>query len=301
MPPTPLLQDWIGRSQTRADRISGFPARALDATLNHDGPGLAAGDALPALYHWLYFLDAQRLDETNYDGHARLGGFLPPITLPRRMWAGGRLRFQAPLRIGAQLRRSSTVQSVSEKTGRSGPLVFVTIRHQIREGRVLCLEEEHDIVYRDAPADVAGTSADPNRGDTGPEGGRAKASGKALTAPPDCDFRRQITPDPVMLFRYSALTFNGHRIHYDLPFCQAEGYSGLVVHGPLLATLLTDLVRRNLPQERLADFSFKALSPVYADRPFTIHGTRIGPDRLHLWVSGNDGTKAMDAVARLAR
>lgn len=274
------FRDWIGRSETRVEPIAAFPANALEATLDRD-PALAPGDALPPLYHWLHFLSLHRMDHTNYDGHARLGDFLPPVPLPRRMWAGGRLEFLAPLRIGAVLRRRSTVLDVAQKQGRSGALVFVTVEHRIEDGATLCLREQHDIVYREAPrADAASPPPRP-----APEGGA---------------FARSIRPDPVLLFRYSALTFNGHRIHYDLPFCRAEGYPGLVVHGPLLATLLTDLIRRERPQARLAAFAFRALAPVFDTEGFSVHGAAAGGDAMRLWVRRHDGALAMDAEARLA-
>lgn len=274
------LQDWIGRTGTRTERIAPFPANALEATLDRD-PALGPGDALPPLYHWLHFLPLHRLDHSNYDGHARLGDFLPPVPLPRRMWAGGRLEFLAPLRIGAELRRISRVVEVTRKAGRSGALVFVTVEHRIEDGATPCLREQHDIVYREAA--------------------RPDAPPPALVPAPQAgDFARDVRPDPVLLFRYSALTFNSHRIHYDLPFCHAEGYPGLVVHGPLLATLLADLARRHRPEARLAAFSFRALAPVFDTAGFSVHGARRGADGLRLWVRRHDGALAMDAEARLA-
>ncbi len=276
----PDLRRWIGRTEARTERIAAFPANALEATLNRD-PALAEGDALPPLYHWLHFLPLHRLDHTNYDGHARLGDFLPPVPLPRRMWAGGRLDFLAPLRIGAALRRVSTVLEVTRKEGRSGALAFVTVEHRIEDGATLCLREQHDIVYREAP-----------RADAGPPA--------PVPAPESGDFAAVVQPDPVLLMRYSALTFNGHRIHYDLPFCHGEGYPGLVVHGPLLATLLADLARRHRPEARLTGFSFRALAPVFDTARFSIHGATAAPGRLRLWVRRHDGALAMDAEASLA-
>lgn len=287
----PDLRGWIGASETRTERIAPVPANALEATLNRD-PVLGPGDALPPLYHWLHFLPLHRMDQTNYDGHARLGGFLPPVSLPRRMWAGGRLEFHAPLRIGAELCRRSTVREVVEKSGRSGRLVFVTVEHRIEAGATLCLREEHDIVYREAPRADAPT----------PTPARTLAPAPVLQPAPadEAEASRCILPDPVLLFRYSALTFNGHRIHYDLPFCRDEGYPGLVVHGPLLATLLADLVRQHLPEARLTAFSFRALAPVFDGAAFSIHAQERGAGRLRLWARRDDGALAMDAEARLA-
>jgi 3-methylfumaryl-CoA hydratase len=224
-----------------------------------------------------------RLSEAGYDGHAALGGFLPPVQLPRRMWAGSRLTFHAPARIGRNLTKTSTVASVAEKAGRSGALVFVTVRHEVCDADTLCISEEHDIVYREAP----------RAGDVPPA---------PPPAPDDATFGRVIEPGPVMLFRYSALTFNGHRIHYDQPFCTGtEGYSGLVVHGPLLATLLLDLLRREMPDARVTGFEFRAVSTVFDTEPFSVHGRPEADGTVALWVRRSDGALAMSATARLAQ
>lgn len=276
------LSGWIGRSEVKAERIAPFPANALAATLDRDDPPYTEGMALPPLYHWLHFLPVYRISQTNYDGHAKLGDFLPPVPLPRRMWAGSRLQFHAPLQIGAMLRKLSAVKSVSHKKGRSGDLVFVTVSHQIFDGERLCTEEEHDIVYRDAP---------------GPQ----DVVPPAVIAPLADAFSREIIPDPVLLFRYSALTFNGHRIHYDTPFATGtEGYEGLVVHGPLLATLLIDLVRREYPSAVIRAFNFRAMASIFSTEAFTLHGIEDGEGRLRLWVRRADAVLAMEAVAILA-
>ena len=213
------LTDWIGRTETATETLRPFPADALAATLDRD-ESYPEGAALPDLWHWLYFLPLHKLSESGRDGHAARGGFLPPVPLPRRMWAGSRFRFHAPLRVGVQALRRSTILKVEEKQGRSGPLCFVTVGHELIDGDTLCIAEEHDIVYREDPAPGAPAPA-------------------PQPAPEGSAFHRVISPDPVLLFRYSALTFNGHRIHYDQPYATGvEGYPGLVVHGPLLATLL---------------------------------------------------------------
>lgn len=276
------LADWIGRTETRTEWIAPFPANALAATLDCSGTEYGEDSELPPLWHWMHFLPTYKLSEAGYDGHAALGGFLPPVPLPRRMWAGSRLQFHAPLRIGHVLTKKSTVQSVIAKEGRSGPLVFITVRHQIFDQDTLGIDEEHDIVYRQEPSPDAPVQ-------------------KPLPAPETSDFSREITPDPVLLFRYSALTFNGHRIHYDRPFCTvSEGYSGLVVHGPLLATLLLDLLRRERPSATVTGFEFRALSPVFDNDPFSVHGA-IGEDAktYSLWVRRADGALAMKAEARV--
>ena len=232
------LQGWQGRSETLDDDITMAPVRALSATLDRDDPSPKPGTRLPELWHWLYFLPHHRQSEIGEDGHARRGGFLPPVPLPRRMWAGGRLTWEAgnPLRVGDAVRRVSTIASVKHKTGRTGELVFVLVRHELHNTRGLALTEEHDIVYRAAAA--PGEIAPP-----------------PTPAPQDAAFSREIVPDDVLLFRYSALTFNGHRIHYDRRYVtEVEGYPGLIVHGPLIATLLVDLLRREKPEATLSRF-----------------------------------------------
>jgi 3-methylfumaryl-CoA hydratase len=277
------LREWVGKSQTLQDRIAAFPSNAMAATLNRDDPVYADGTPLPPLWHWLHFLPIYKLSDAGYDGHAALGGFLPPVPLPRRMWAGSRLRFLAPLRIGRDLRKLSTVASVDHKQGRSGELVFVTIRHQLFDGDTQGVDEEHNIVYREASA---------------PDDPPPK-----LTPAPDASaFSRAVLPDPVLLFRYSALTFNGHRIHYDLPFCTGtEGYPGLVVHGPLLATLLMDLLRCQMPQAQVTAFEFRAMAPVFDTEGFSLHGQPQADGKtIQLWVRRQDGALAMDAKAMIA-
>ena len=274
------LRGWIGRQEVLHDSIAAFPVAALAATLDRDEADPRPGDVLPPLWHWLYFLPRARQSDLGPDGHPRRGGFLPPVDLPRRMWAGGRLSFPGVLRLGDQVTRTSTVADVSMKEGRSGPLVFVLVRHQIAGPDGVAVTEEHDIVYRGLPGP-----------DEAPIVPRPAPEGEA--------WRRDIVPDEVLLFRYSALTFNGHRIHYDRRYVtQDEGYPGLIVHGPLLATLLADLVRRNTDR-RLAGFRFRALSPVFDASPFAACGRAEG-DRVVLWVRRADGALAMEAEAALA-
>ena len=273
------LTDWIGRTETATETLRPFPADALAATLDRD-ESYPEGAALPDLWHWLYFLPLHRLSESGRDGHAARGGFLPPVPLPRRMWAGSRFRFHAPLRVGAQATKRSTILKVEEKQGRSGPLCFVTVGHELIDGDTLCIAEEHDIVYREDPAPGAPAPA-------------------PQPAPEGSAFHRVISPDPVLLFRYSALTFNGHRIHYDQPYATGvEGYPGLVVHGPLLATLLMDLLRR---QElgRVTGFAFRALATITDTADFAVHGAPQPDGSVRLWARRADGALAMDATATL--
>jgi 3-methylfumaryl-CoA hydratase len=275
------LRAWIGRSETRADRATATPIAALAATLDRDDPPPAEGSEVPPLWHWLYFTPLTRASELGHDGHARLGGFLPPVPLPRRMWAGGRLEFAQALRVGDEMTRSSRIERVSGKSGRSGALVFVTVRHAISNAAGVAVTEEHDIVYREAH-----------------EAGAAPAA--AQPAPRDEAFAREVVPDPVLLFRYSALTFNGHRIHYDRSYVtEVEGYPGLVVHGPLIATLLLDLLRRERPAARVHRFAFKALRPLFDIHRFSVCGRPDGEQRYRLWARDHEGALAMQADAEI--
>lgn len=274
------LRTWIGRTESGTDEVTRAPIVALSATLDHDD---ASHDTLPPLWHWLYFLPHHRTSEIGPDGHPLRGGFLPPVTLPRRMWAGGRLQFHQPLRVGEKISRVSRIVDVSRKEGKSGPLVFVLVRHDISNQSGVAVTEEHDIVYRDHPLPDA-------------------PAPKPQAAPSNHSWSRGITPSVVMLFRYSALTFNGHRIHYDRPYVtETEGYPGLVVHGPLIATLLMDLLHRNNPGATVKSFSFRAIRPVFDIAPFHVCG-RLDEDgkTVKLWAKDADGWLAMEASAVLA-
>ncbi|MBS0434522.1 MAG: MaoC family dehydratase N-terminal domain-containing protein [Proteobacteria bacterium] len=275
------LTEWIGRSETLRDQITAAPVRGLNATLDHPAMPVGPGMPLLPLWHWLYFLPQHRQSEIGPDGHARRGGFLPPVPLPRRMWAGSQFEFRAPVRVGDSVERTSTIADVTTKEGRSGKLVFVKVRHEL-----LCngaadpaIVEFHDIVYRDAkkPGDVEPPPTPAAQG----------------------DWQREIVPDDVLLFRYSALTFNGHRIHYDRRYVtQVEGYPGLIVHGPLIATLLMDLVRRHAPDAQVTSFRFKAVRPTFDLHPFRVNGRREG-NEVKLWAQDHEGWLTMDAVAVL--
>jgi len=276
-------QDWVGRGQTLEDTIDPCRARALQASLDDAGAPLDAGDPLPPLWHWMYFWTLAQGSTLGPDGHAARGGFLPPIDLPRRMWAGSRVTFNHPLPLGAAATRRSTIAGIRFKEGRSGQLAFVTVRHEVSAQGALCITDEQDIVYREA----------------------AKPGGKDAPgedAPKDTTWTRRIDPDPVLLFRYSALTFNGHRIHYDQPYATGvEGYPGLIVHGPLLATLMVELARIEIPRTRIAQFQFRALSPIFDTAPFTVAG-RLDEDKkgADLWIANPQGRLAMRGRIDLA-
>jgi 3-methylfumaryl-CoA hydratase len=266
--------EWIGKRETRSDIVIAGPISALSATLDRDDPPPQPGDPLPLLWHWLFFLDRHRASELGPDGHVRRGGLLPPVPLPRRMWAGSRFEFHHPLRVGDQMTRETRVMDIKEKSGRSGPLVFVVVRHEISNAAGLAIAEEHDIVYRDH----------------GP-GAPVRA------APAEAAWERTIQPDDVLLFRYSALTFNAHRIHYDRRYAtEVEGYPGLVVHGPLIATLLMDLLRRNQSGANVTRFSFRAVSPLFDTAPFAVCGKPEG-NIVQLWAKDAAGNLAMSAEA----
>ena len=275
-------REWIGRKRVDEDVVTPFPPRALAATFDtpDDAPG--AGDPLPPAWHWLFFLDTTRASKLSTDGLPGRGDFLPPVPLPRRMWAGSRFEFPGELRVGDAAERVSTIESVAAKQGRSGPLVFVTVRHEVftNGAATPALREWHDIVYRAArqPGDV----------EPPPQ-----------PAPADAEWAREWQPADVLLFRYSALTFNGHRIHYDRRYVtEVEGYPGLIVHGPLIATLLLDLLGREWPAARLASFAFKALRPSFDGHALRVSGKRDG-DAIRLWAQDHEGWLTMDAQATL--
>ena len=266
---------WVGRSETITDTIDPARTNALRAALGEAEP-LAAGAPLPLLHHWLYFWDVKPPAALGIDGHPARGGFLPPVPLPRRMWAGGRLRFHKPLLIGERVTKTSTILKVEAKSGRSGNLVFVTVQHELAGAQGLAAVEEQDIVYRDAAA---------------PGSIPAPATG---TAAPSAPWQRSVEPDSVLLFRYSALTMNGHRIHYDRPYAVAEeSYPGLVVHGPLQATLLADLALRNLTAP-ITSFSFRGLSPAFDGATLHICG-QATDGGAEIWTE-QGGTKNMAAT-----
>ena len=283
-PPTQFksLHDWLGRQEHHSDCLTIFPANALASSLN-DEHSFAEGDALPALWHWLYFLTAAKQSELGQDGHPHRGGFLPPVSLPRRMWAGGDLQWHRPLKLGGSLRRVSTIQSIEQKQGKTGELVFVKVLHEIFDAMGLAMKEVHDIVYRDHPN----------------QQGQGQATSRANNvADQSHDFSKEIIPDSVLLFRYSALTFNGHRIHYDRQYAtEQEGYPGLIVHGPLVATLLAELLRKQKPRARWLSFRFKALAPMIDNQVLRLCGKAINATTYELWAENDQGSMNMTAQA----
>ncbi|MFU2487126.1 FAS1-like dehydratase domain-containing protein [Thauera sp. WH-1] len=276
------LKDWIGRSEEVSDIATATPYAALSATFDRPAERPPVGTPLPALWHWLYFLPLHRQSEIGADGHAKRGGFLPPVPLPRRMWAGSQFEFHKPLAIGDAMTRTSTIHDVTEKSGRTGPLVFVKVRHEVRRAGEadIALTEFHDIVYREAPTpdDVAPPPT---------------------AAPASATWEKRWIPDDVLLFRYSALTFNGHRIHYDRKYVtEVEGYPGLVVHGPMIATLLLDLLRHQMPDAEVVRYAFRAVRPVFDINHFFVCGEPQADGKtIRLWAKDHEGWLTMEATA----
>jgi 3-methylfumaryl-CoA hydratase len=278
------LSAWIGKTEMVTDSVTATPFAALSATLDRASERPPVGTPLPPLWHWLYFLPLYRQSEVGPDGHAKRGGFLPPVPLPRRMWAGSQFEFSRPPCVGDRITRVSTIADVTEKSGRTGPLVFVKVRHEIRanDEPSPAIVEFHDIVYREAPK---------------PD----DAAPPPKATPPEYSWQRHWVPDDVLLFRYSALTFNGHRIHYDRKYVtEVEGYPGLIVHGPLIATLLLDLLRSERPDAVVRRYEFRAMRPLFDIHPFDVCGEPAADGKsVRLWANDHEGWLAMDATAQI--
>jgi len=276
---TVAYEAWVGRQEERTERICAPVVQAMAATLDMDAAP-APDQALPPGWQWLFFNPVVRRSGLGADGHPKRGGFLPPIELPRRMWAGSRLRYLADLPVGAVATRHSRIQKVESKVGKRGALWFVTVEHTTRREGVTCIVEEQDIVYREATPPGAALAAAP-----APYEGQAQ-------------WGRDFLPDTTLLFRYSALTFNGHRIHYDQAYARGEeGYPDLVVHGPLTATLLQQFAVGHGSGRRLARFEFRGVGPLFVGRAFRLEGREADDGTLALWARGPDGELAMSATA----
>lgn len=269
---------WIGRSETRQDQLTPALLARFRATIDSE----ETGDTAPQGIHFCLCTPDAATGALDSDGHPRRGGLLPPVPLPRRMWASSKIEFLSPLTVGAAIARHSTVTAIAEKSGASGDLVFVTINHETKADGVIVAREEQTLVFRAAPTDAP------------------------APRPPDqpvdiaqWPWHRPLTPGPALLFRYSALTFNSHRIHYDLPYALGEErYRGLVVHGPLTATLLLDLVAREIGPNRLRHFAFRGAAPAFAGEPLNLVGRPAG-DAITLSALGGDGRTIMSAEAML--
>jgi len=313
------LQQWIGKSQTATDTVTAAPATALHATLDHPEQTIQLGHLISELWHWLYFLPTDRQSNIDASGHAKLGGFMPPVPLPRRMWAGSQLDFHHAIRVGDIIERTSTIDNVTQKTGKSGELVFVRVKHQID-----LVEQPNQLLQvmpssqSNEPTHTGITLLDPQRLKAITEYHDIVYRAPALTnaplpvstkAPQSADWERKIETNDVLLFRYSALTFNGHRIHYDRRYVtDVEGYPGLIVHGPLIATLLLDALKQELQEITVIHYEFKAIKPIFDTHPFyvcgaistdetTIASSPSNASTVHLWAKDFLGDVAMQATA----
>jgi 3-methylfumaryl-CoA hydratase len=268
--------EWVGRTHQVADVLYATPARALALTLDRPETDLVEGGRLPELWHWLYFLPLVPTSELAVDGHPRRGGLLPPVALERRMWAGGRLTFHRDLHLGEPVTRTSEITSVASKQGRAGPMVLITVRHTVASTQGVAVEEDQDIVYLTTPTSYTTPPPDP--------------------VPPDIGWTQVQHVDPVLLFRFSALTFNAHRIHYDLPYAtNEERYPGLVVHGPLQAVLLMESARQHHSGKRVATYSFRAARPLFAHDRCSISGWTTAEGHVEMVTANADRDVAMRA------
>jgi len=288
------LSAWVGRMQRSTETFDARLVRWLAATLDRtDLLDAREGAALPPAWHWAFFNAVQPMAALGRDGHPKKGGFLPPTAQPRRMWAGSRLDWHGALRVGQAVERVSTILKCEAKRGRTGEMVLVTVGHQFRAGDALLLDEQHDIVYRDE------ASAEERRA-LGELAAQARAG--TVRFERTGEIVREVTVGPVQMFRYSAATFNGHRIHYDRDYARdVEGYPGLVVHGPLIATLLLEFLQAQVaPGRPVERFEFRAMKPTFDIAPFALHAARPAADgSVSLWSTNNVGAVGVQATARV--
>lgn len=265
-------ENWIGKSSTVENYLDPTQARKMQVLLDQN-PTISAGEELPPAWHWLYFHELTKSSKLGRDGHTALGITMPEFSLTRRMWAGGNIQWISPIMVGQNATRKSQILSISEKNGRSGDLIFVTVEHQIFQNEKICLREEQNIVYR---ADL-----------------KLDIKSNLESAKNESDFSNIWQLDETALFRYSALTFNSHRIHYDQKYAtEVENYAGLIVHGPLLSTLILDLAKSNA--RPINEFSYRASSPITLPNTFTVHG-KSNNASTELWIANQNGSLAMAA------
>jgi 3-methylfumaryl-CoA hydratase len=276
------LKDWIGQRESDVDHVTVPSVHRLACTLDRDDPMPRVGDDLPTGWHSILFPRVVRQSQIGPDGHPKRGDFLPPVPLPRRMFAGKRIRFHAPLQVGDEVRRESTIRDVTLKQGRTGQMVFVTVQTDIHSPRGLAITEEQDIVYRGEPEPGAAAPA-------------------PQPAPGQAVWSNTVTPDPVMLFRYSALTFNGHRIHYDHPYVtQVEKYPNLVMNGGLTTLLVFELARAH-SKTPLTYISSRNVRPLFVSRAITLGGEPSADGKTaKLWAQDDTGALALNATAEFA-
>jgi len=280
MSDTDQYAEWIGKQESIEALVTAYQADALTATLDRDDPPFKEGDAIPPGWHLFYIREVVKLRDTASDGHPKRGDFLPPIDLPRRMWAGTKATYHKPVHVGETIRKVSTIEAVTPKVGKTGNLVFLKLRHEIEGDDGVAVTEIQDVVYREEAKPGSTPPAPP-------------------PAPAEAVWSRDIHPTPVLLFRFSALTMNSHRIHYDRKYVtEVEKYPGLLVHGPLPLPLLMDLYRREMPETPLKSFAVRAVSPLYDTHDFKVQG-RPNEDgtSARLWALNHEGHLAMSAEA----
>ena len=276
MPGIDDYKKWIGKSEVATQRAELWPVCGLYAVLDR-APAPKIGEPLPPCGHWLYFTPMVGQSRIGFDGHPERGDFLPPIAEPRRMWAASDTTFHAPVRLGDELEKTARIADVSLKEGASGVLIFVTVENEYRVAGTLALSEKQSLVYRDHPK--------PDEAPPPPK-----------TAPAGPEWSARIEPDPVMLFRYSAITFNGHRIHYDHPYVTGEeGYPNIIVQGQLIATLLLDTFAAQKPDIEIRRFSFRAMKPLFSGEPFFAEGASNDAGGFDLWARNGEGHLTLSA------
>ncbi|KIZ42619.1 MULTISPECIES: FAS1-like dehydratase domain-containing protein [Rhodopseudomonas] len=272
------LRQWIGRSEQASDIVTAQLVKGLRATLFCDIGTPVPGDAAPFTAHWCLAQPVYPMAMLGPDGHPARGGFLPPVPLPRRMWAGGEIEFVEPLRVGDEATRTSTIADVTLKTGSTGALCFVSVNHEITTARGVAIRERQDLVYRDNPTAMA-------------------APAKPAAAPPAAAHRETHFADPVLLFRYSALTFNGHRIHYDRDYAtKVELYPGLVFHGPMQAALMVEFAARLHGGQAPKKFSYRGVQPLFDGAEFSVNANDTATG-MELWTANAAGAPTMKASA----
>tara|TARA_Y100001934_G_scaffold117440_1_gene143801 strand:+ start:28781 stop:29620 length:840 start_codon:yes stop_codon:yes gene_type:complete len=271
---------WIGKKTTTTALVTAYQADSLMATLDRDHVPFKDGDEIPPGWHLFYIREVVKLSDTAEDGHPKRGSFLPLIDLPRRMWAGTAATYHRPIHVGEIIKNVTTIESVTSKTGKTGNLVFLKLKHEISGENGIATKEIQDVVYRE----------NAKKGVKSPE---------PPLPPYEATWKRTIIPSPVLLFRFSALTMNSHRIHYDRKYVtEIENYPGLLVHGPLTFTLLLDLFRCEMPGKSLKSCSVRAVSPIYDTHNFTIEGVLRGNNEAALWALNHNGRLAMSAQAK---
>lgn len=272
------LRQWIGRSTEATDIVTAQLVMGLRATLFQDVGEPKTGDAAPFTVHWCLAQPVFPMSMLGPDGHPTRGGFLPPVPLPRRMWAGGEIEFLQPLRVGDESTRTSRIADVQVKTGSTGTLCFVSVEHSISSPRGIAIRERQDIVYREMTTS-------------------ASAGAKAPPPPPKAQHRESHVSDPVLLFRYSALTFNGHRIHYDRDYVtRVEGYPGLIFHGPLQAALIIEMAAKLHGGEAPKKFTYRGVQPLFEGTEFSINANET-TGGMELWTANAEGQPTMKGTA----